>query len=91
MYGLTSQLRRPAVSVPSNIAEGQGRGIGAVFRHFLRISRGSLQEMETQMLLAERLGYLDEQDADSALCIAAEVGRFNRGLQASIKEASIKG
>ena len=85
LYGLTSQIRRAAVSVPSNIAEGQGRGVGAEFRHHLRISQGSLQEMETQMLLAQRLGYLDADDVETALCIAAEVGRLNRSLHASIR------
>ena len=85
LYALTNQIRRAAVSVPSNIAEGQGRGIGAEFRHHLRTSQGSLQEMETQMLLAERLGYVTAEEIESALCLAAEVGRLNRSLHASIK------
>jgi len=58
MYGLTSQLRRAAVSIPSNIAEGQGRHGVLEFRHFLRQSCGSLMELETQTLIAERLGYI---------------------------------
>jgi four helix bundle protein len=85
LFGLTSQLRRAAVSVPSNIAEGQGRGIGAEFRHHLRISQGSLQELETQMILANRLGYLSAEQLETTLCIASEVGRLNRSLHASIK------
>lgn len=84
IYALTNQVRRAAVSVASNIAEGQGRGIGADFRHFLRISQGSLQELETQLMLANRLGYLGSDDMDSVLLLAAEVGRLNRGLYASI-------
>ena len=89
IYGLTSQLRRAAVSVPSNIAEGQGRGIGAEFKHHLRISQGSLQETETQLLLAEQLGYIDPSEAEHALCLAGEVGRLNRSLNASIKSERV--
>ena len=57
--GLTSRLRRSAVSVPSNIAEGQGRGTPDDFKRFLRISNGSRQELETRMLVAERLRDVD--------------------------------
>lgn len=58
VYGLTSQLRRAAISVVSNIAEGQGRLTAGEFRQFLGISRGSLLEMDTQLLVAFELGYL---------------------------------
>lgn len=54
-YGLTIQMKRAAVSVPSNIAEGQGRGNGKEFSYFLRISYGSLREIETQALIAQQL------------------------------------
>jgi four helix bundle protein len=84
LYGLTGQLRRAAVSVPSNIAEGQGRGIGNEFSHHVRIVQGSLQEMETQLILAERLEYLRSQDVAPIMELAAEVGRLNRGLHKSI-------
>lgn len=84
LYGLTNQLRRAAVSVPSNIAEGQGRGAGNEFTHHLRIAQGSLQEVETQILLAERLQYLESSRVSNLLEMAAEVGRLNRGLHKSL-------
>jgi four helix bundle protein len=84
LYGLTNQVRRSSVSVPSNVAEGQGRGLGAEFAHHLRIAQGSLQEVETQLLLAERLGYLQPTDVTPVLELAGEVGRLNRGLQKSL-------
>ena len=58
LYGLTSQIRRSAVSVPSNIAEGAARSGSAEFIRFLYISLGSLSELETQLIIAERLGYI---------------------------------
>jgi four helix bundle protein len=84
LYALTNQLRRAAVSVPSNVAEGQGRGVGAKFCHHLRIANGSRQEAETQILLAVRLGYVTEQDAAEAMGLADEVGRLVTGLERSV-------
>lgn len=84
-YGLTNQLRRAAVSVPSNIAEGQGRGIGAEFAHHLRISNGSRQEVETQVLIAERLGFTQSADSKALLVLSQEVGRLLSGLRRSLK------
>ena len=84
IYGLTSQIRRAAVSIPSNIAEGQGRGIGNEFARFLRISQDSIQEVETQALVAERLGYVDMTDLYPLLDLSAETGRLNRGLLTSL-------
>ena len=83
-YGLTNQLRRSAVSIPSNIAEGQGRGVGAEFAHHLRIANGSRQEVETQILIAQRLRYIDGKEAGTALVSAAEVGRLIAGLHRSV-------
>lgn len=70
LFGLTSQLRRAAVSVPSNIAEGHGRGSRAEFAHHLSIARGSLSEVDTQVELAVRLRYVT----------AAEVQALNRAI-----------
>ena len=75
IYGLTSQLRRAAVSVPSNIAEGPGRYGAAEFRHFLRQANGSLMELETHLLIAERLDYITSDEANMLLGNAAEVGK----------------
>jgi four helix bundle protein len=62
MYGLTSQIRRSAVSVPSNIAEGAARKNKKEFRQFLYIALGSLSELETQLLAARNIGYLNEEN-----------------------------
>ena len=84
VYGLTSQLRRAAVSVPSNIAEGQGRRTTADFLRHLSISYGSLREVETQTLIATRLGYLTDRRSKDVLDMAAEVGRLLNGLMTSL-------
>ena len=84
IYGLTSQLRRAAVSVPSNIAEGQGRHSRLEFRRFLRIAHGSLREAETQILIAERLKYLSSATKHELLAAAAEIGRLLNGLAKSL-------
>ena len=84
IYGLTAQVRRSAVSIPSNIAEGQGRRSTREFLNFLSIARGSLCEMETQILLGERLGYVKGRNGSSLLDQAAEVGRLINGLSNSL-------
>ncbi len=66
-FGLTAQLRRAAVSIPSNIAEGWGRAATKDYVRFLRIARGSLVEMETQLIIAHRLGYLSKQALQTML------------------------
>ncbi len=83
-FGLSTQLRRAAVSVPSNIAEGQGRSTSRDFVHFLSISNGSLQELETQIILASRLNYLDEFRLTRILDQSGEVGRLINGLAKSL-------
>jgi four helix bundle protein len=84
-FALTSQLRRSAISVPSNIAEGEGRFSKPEFKRFLAIAHGSLREAETQLLIAVRLCYLPQQTADAALELAGEVGRLIRGLAKSLE------
>ena len=85
LYGLTSQLRRAAVSVPSNIAEGQARLSQREFHHFLSQARGSLAEIETQLRIAQELRYLLPNKAESLLASADEIGRILNGLLAAIK------
>jgi four helix bundle protein len=86
LFGLTSQLRRAAVSIPSNIAEGQGRLSEKEFRHFLGQARGSLMEAETQLQIAENLGYLRTEQTMPLLQSCAEVGRILNGLLASVSQ-----
>jgi four helix bundle protein len=83
-YGLTTQLRRCAVSIPSNIAEGQGRGTDKEWARFLSIAYGSLRELETQVLIAGRLGNIDQPTVDKLLGLAGEVGRLINGLRRSL-------
>ena len=84
-FGLTNQLRRSVVSLASNIAEGQGRGAGKEFIHFLRIANGSRQEAGTQIEVALRLGYIDATKANHCLSAVDEVGRILQGLVKSLQ------
>jgi four helix bundle protein len=86
LFGLTSQLRRAAVSIPSNIAEGQGRISEKEFRYFLGQARGSPMEVETQIQIAENLGYLKKEQTNPLLHSCAEVGRILKGLLASVSK-----
>ena len=79
-YGLTSQLRRAAVSVASNIAEGKGRASDKELVLFLNHSRGSLYEIQTQLMIARRLDYLNSETSDRLFAKSAEVGRLLNGL-----------
>ena len=81
-FGLTSQIRRAAVSIPSNIAEGQGRLTRGEFRQFLGHAKGSLCEVETQLIIAQNLGYLS--DPQSLLAQLHEVARLLNGLLSSL-------
>ena len=85
LYGLVSQMRRAVVSIPSNIAEGQSRNSTGEFLQFLGIARGSLAELETQVELARRLGYLSPQEAESLLMECTEIGKMLSGLMKSLR------
>lgn len=84
-FGLTSQLRRAAVSIPSNIAEGQGRLTQGEFKQFLGTARGSVFEVETQLLLASEFNYIDPAVLLSALELSGEISRMLNGLIKSLE------
>lgn len=86
-YGLVSQMRRAAVSVPSNIAEGAARGSVGSFKNSLQIARGSLSELDTQVEAASRLGYLDQATSSQLSGAIEEVSRILNGL---IRSARMK-
>ena len=79
-YGLTDQLRRAAVSVPSNIAEGHGRKTSKDFLHFLSIANGSCMEMETQLLICVQLKMLSDEDIKDLLTDINEISRMLTSL-----------
>ncbi|MGH9438209.1 MAG: four helix bundle protein, partial [Terriglobia bacterium] len=84
-YGLVSQIRRAAVSIPANIAEGHGREhLGDYLRH-LSIANGSLMELETHVLIAGRLDFVKREQMEPVLILAAEVGKMLTGLTKSLK------
>ena len=80
LYGLTSQIRRAAVSIPSNIVEGRARGFSKEYKRFLLMARGSLEEVKYQLLLAMDLQYIEDEKYKEILNIADEVGRLLSGL-----------
>jgi four helix bundle protein len=85
LYGLTGQIRRAALSVPSNIAEGAGRITNGEFLQAVGYARGSLLEIETQLIIATRSGYLASKDTDTLLDLTTEVGKLINGLMRSLK------
>jgi four helix bundle protein len=85
LYGITSQLRRAAASVPANIAEGHARGTTKEYLRFLSISIGSLAEVDTFLELAVRLSYCNRSDVDALNSVIGEERRMLRGLQRSLK------
>jgi len=86
LYGLSQQNRRAAVSVPSNIAEGKGHWSDKEFVHFLLHARGSLLELQTQLLIAEELQYIGKEEAERLLRLAEAVGRALSGLINSMSD-----
>lgn len=89
MFGLTNQMRRAAVSIPSNIAEGHGRMNSREFRRFLLIARGSTCELQTQLELSRSLAFGDDQLLDSVAALSREVGRMLYGMLASLKSNQV--
>jgi four helix bundle protein len=85
LFGLTQQLRKAAVSVPANTAEGWGRGYLQDYLRFLRTARGSLCEVETQVLIAARLRYLNQQQSECLVAGCQECSRILQGLIASLE------
>lgn len=85
-FGLVSQVRRAAVSVPANIAEGAGRRTSGEFAHFIGIARGSLAELETLLIIARRLDYVDESVHRALFDELLELGRMATGLLRSLQD-----
>ena len=86
LFGLTSQIRRAAVSVPANIAEGQGRQYTKEFLNHLSIARGSLKELETHLILGQRVGLLEPSALKQLLAQADEISRMMSGLRKALQE-----
>ena len=84
VFGLISQLRRAAVSIPSNIAEGHARQSTGEFRQFLGHALGSLVEVETQILISQRLVYIDSKKSNELLERTTEIGKIVNGLLRSL-------
>lgn len=86
IYGLTSQIRRAAISIPSNIAEGHGRDSTKEFLYHLSIAYGSLCEVQTQGLIARRLNYITQQEFGDLNQTVNEIGRMINGLRNKLKQ-----
>jgi four helix bundle protein len=85
LFGLAGQMRRAAVSVPSNIAEGRGRRTTGEYRHFLYQARGSSYELETQIEIAKQLGYISREQAG---CLTDDVNEVQRLIHGVIRSVS---
>lgn len=86
LYGLTAQSRRAAISVAANIAEGHGRETTGAFIQFLRTSQGSLKELETHLIIAQRLDFASPAKVEAILARCDELGRMLRGLIRSLQQ-----
>ena len=86
MFGLTSQIRRAATSIAANIAEGYGREQTGVYVQFLRVSQGSLKELETHLLIAQRVKLVPGKDLEPLLELCQELGKMLRSLIRSLQE-----
>ncbi|MDR0248380.1 MAG: four helix bundle protein [Oscillospiraceae bacterium] len=88
-FALSDQMRRSAVSVPSNIAEGQGRGSSKEFLHFLSVAKGSKAELETQLRLCVRVGYLSDEEVSAAMGLSGEVGKMFNALKKTLSPSPV--
>ena len=88
IYGLTSQIRRCAVSISSNIAEGHSRDANREMQRYISIAKGSLAELETQLIIARDLGFGKLEEINSLLSLAAQEGRMLTGLRRSLVDKS---
>jgi four helix bundle protein len=86
LYGLTAQMRRAAVSIAANIAEGHGRETTGSFIQFLRVTQGSVKELETHLIIAGRLDLAAPRESEKLLARCDELGRMVRGLIRSLQE-----
>lgn len=84
LFALSDQMRRSAISIPSNIAEGQGRNSVKEFNHFLAIAKGSKAELETQLLLCTKISYLTNSEIETAINLIQEIGKMLNALQKSL-------
>ncbi len=84
-FALTSQVQRAAVSIPANIAEGNGRGTRKDYGHFLHIAHGSAAELETLLLIARKLAYCDENQCSTIDARLGEIGRMLRALRTKLR------
>lgn len=88
-YGLTSQIKRCAVSIASNIAEGAGRNSNKEFKHFLSIANGSSYELYTQLILTSELNLIEKYKIDELLRLIIEIQKMNYSFQKSLQDVSI--
>lgn len=86
MYGLTAQIRRSAISIPSNIAEGAARNSTKEFIRFVDIALGSLAELETQFIIANNLGFVSENSKNESMDSLQDVGKMLNGLKRRLNE-----
>lgn len=85
LFALSDQMRRAAISIPSNISEGQGRNSVKEYIRFLAIAKGSKAELETQLLLCVKINYLEESEIETAINLINEIGKMLNTLQKSLK------
>ena len=86
LFGMTSQIRRSAASIPANIAEGQGREHTKEFLNHLSIARGSLMELETHLILSQRVGLLEVAELEKLLAVSDRISRMLSGLRKALQQ-----